>query len=98
MLKSRPYFMKNKDWYVEIPTSRFTVKRELTELGKSIPEVKKSYEEYMEEKKHYDPDPYFTYMALKDAEKSLREDYKKQGLLDEEIEKKVQEWKDRISK
>lgn len=94
MLQTRPYFMKNKDWYVEIPTSRFTVKWELTELGKSIPEVKKSYEEYMEAEKHYTPDPYFSYRIMQDAEKSLREDYKKQGLTDQEIEKKIKKWRD----
>lgn len=86
MLKPRPYFMENKDWYKIIEIGHW----ELTELGKSIPEVVKSFEEFF---KDDDPFPDFSRQILKDAENSLREDYKKQGLTDVEIEQKINEWK-----
>ena len=97
MLLDRPYFMTNKDWYKTVQVDEFSVKKELTELGQSIPEVVKSFEEYQKQLNDYDPFPDMTRQMIKDAENSLREDYTKQGLTPEEIEKKVQEWKYKIS-
>ena len=91
MLIPKPYFMENEDWYKIIDIGHW----ELTELGKSIPEVVKSFEEYFSI--NDDPFPDMTRQMIKDAENSLREDYTKQGLTQEEIEKKVQEWKYKIT-
>ncbi len=44
MLK-KPYFMKNKDWFYKTKLAD-TDTFNLTEIGKSIPEVFKSYKEY----------------------------------------------------
>ncbi len=93
MLQEMPYFMENKNWYIEKPKTRFTVEYELTKLGKSIPEVVKSFEEYTKSEQSFDPDPYFSYQIMKEAEQSLREDYQKQGLSKEEIEIKIKEWR-----
>ncbi len=93
MLLDRPYFMENEDWYKIVDIGHW----ELTELGESIPEVAKSFEEYQKQLNDYDPFPDMTRQMIKDAESSLREDYTKQGLTLEEIEKKVQEWKYKIT-
>lgn len=46
-LRDMPYFMSNKEWYVEIEDDdEFCIHYELTELGKSIPKVVKSFEDY----------------------------------------------------
>ena len=45
MFKKRPFFMKNKAWYYKTKLGGKDT-FQLTELGKSIPEVLKSYMEY----------------------------------------------------
>ncbi len=97
MLLDMPYFMENKDWFYRIKNEETgTYKYFLTVLGKSIPEVVKSYEEH--QKQLNEPDMVFIYNSLKDAEESIRNDLKAKGLAENEIEKQVSEWKERISK
>lgn len=43
MIAEEPYFMKNKEWYYH---DKKEWKYKLTEEGKKIPEVVKSYKEY----------------------------------------------------
>lgn len=43
MIAEKPYFMKNKEWYYH---DKKEWKYKLTEEGKKIPEVVKSYKEY----------------------------------------------------
>lgn len=46
-LMDAPYFLENKDWYIEVEDDdNFCIHYELTELGKSIPKVVKSFEDY----------------------------------------------------
>lgn len=45
MFKKRPFFMKNKAWYYKTKLGGKDT-FQLTDLGKSIPEVLKSYMEY----------------------------------------------------
>lgn len=49
MLQEQPYFLTNEDWYYH---DEKEWKYKLTELGKSIPEVVKSYNEFYAP--HYD--------------------------------------------
>jgi len=42
-----PYFLENEEWYTEVEDDdNFCVHYELTELGKSIHKVVKSFEEF----------------------------------------------------
>ena len=88
-----PYYMTNKDWYYSVQISKFKSRDYLTDLGKSIPEVVKSYEEYQNEINNAIADPYHVYLMMQDLEKKKREELKKQGLSEEEIEKKIEEWR-----
>ena len=89
-----PYFLENKDWYYEVVTNKETgtTKCYLTDLGKSMPEVVKSYNEYYDIGNTYDP--VFFNQAMKDAEKLFRAKLKAKGLSQIEIDKKVKEWRE----
>lgn len=88
-----PYYKTNKDWYYTKEIEKFRWKDYLTDLGKSIPEVVKSYEDYQNEINNAVSDPYYVYIRLQEIEKEMRSDYEKQGLSPEEIEKKIEEWR-----
>lgn len=98
MLRPQPYFMTNEDWFYEEQTSQFTVKYHLTELGKSIPEVVKSYEEEQEFlKNNRISDIVGASEMIKEIIEEMRAEYKEQGLSDEEIEQKINEWKSKLA-
>lgn len=58
MMMPIPYFLKNKEWYEEIPSNKEGCTRRivLTEKGKSIPEVVESYKEWTEDMEDFSID------------------------------------------
>ena len=97
MLREQPYYMKNKDWYYTIEIEKFKYKDVLTDLGKSIPEVVESYNEYQDWwKNEWCPDPVGFHENLQEIIEDLRADYKAQGLPEDEIEKRINDWKARV--
>ena len=87
MLQKEPYFMKKKDWYYHDPEEN---KYHLTD--KAPREAIESYNEFYEE----NIDIGFYHFLIQDTEKSYREDLKKQGKSNKEIEQEIQAWKKRI--
>lgn len=91
MLLKQPYFMENKDWFyfIKDPKKAVAGKYHLTELGKSIPEVVKSHEEYYKILETVSDDPGFEYDTLKELEAELIEECKRDGMSEEEIKKAI---------
>ncbi|MBQ7797490.1 MAG: hypothetical protein IJ371_00010 [Clostridia bacterium] len=94
MLLDMPYYMENEDWYYSVPDKEcpWLQKDYLTELGKSIPEVVKSYEDYQKQRisNNYNLQS-TTDDLLQGAIEVIRERGKKAGKTDEEIEKEIEE-------
>ena len=94
MLLTKPYFMNKEEWYYFVPQkgNELIGRYELTEEGKKIPEVVQSHKEFYETLDNY-VDQSFYYEVMQDVEKDYREDLKKEGKTEEEIEKIIKEWK-----
>lgn len=95
IFKKRPYFLKNKDWYyIEKDVIGYDV-YSITELGKSIPEVYKSYLEFYNIKTEdifpnggTDVNSEFVLYATKRIRKNLKE----KGYLEKDIDKYIYEF------
>ena len=92
MFKKRPYFMKNKSWFNKIKLKGHKEVYELTELGKSIPEVFKSHLEFYNHKMEdifscggTDVNSEFVLSTTK----KMKKDLKQKGLSEDEIEKNI---------
>lgn len=84
MLQTRPYFMQNPEWYYHDDEIN---KYFLTD--KAPKEAVESYNEFYDD----GVDLGFYASAMHDAEMSYREDLKKEGKTQEEIDKIIYEWR-----
>ena len=97
MLTDAPYYQTNPDWFYTIEIEKFKYKDMLTDLGKTIPEVVESYNEYQYWlENEYSPDSAGRYELLQAIIENMRADFKAQGLPDDEIEQKINDWKARV--
>lgn len=90
MLQEQPFFMTNEEWYYhDKKKNRFFL------TDKAPKEAQESYKKYYEQLD--EPDPVFLEQVIKDAELYKRNELKKEGKTDDEIEKEISDWKNAIA-